>query len=294
MRAFQNGEINTPEIQKYLQSTELTDGQLWQSTIQQTIQKGAAPAICMREAIPIFKMDSPVETRTIEPAGSYLDVVAEGAEIPMATDTFTTATFTAVKYGRRPFISNELILGSKFATIEDNLRRSGRWAENTLNRVALLEIIGAGVTAEYDTAETATNQGTVALNTGIETVQSAGFIPDTAVVHPAMLKQLRSEFADINVPMGEAVRSTGYIGNYMGLKLYVTTVSTGDGTYVWGSSNGEFMGCVYDSDCVRTGMFQDIRHNKWADNDRDMIGLSVLMNLDCEVLNAAGLCKIEA
>lgn len=291
MTAIYSGQMDTPEIEKYLQSTGLTDGKLWQSVIQAKITEGAEPVKCMRNALKMYQMKSKVETRTVEEAGSYLEEIAEGAEIPEYTGTYSTVTFTARKWGKRNFISSELVNDSDFDVIGNTIAAASRQAENQLNRIALLELLeDAGL--EHDTTGTA--QGEAALSAAIKLIKDADFMPDTLIVGPAMEKALRTDFKSGAFATGDEIRVKGYIGHLYGCDVYSTNVSTGNATYVWGDTDSNFMGVVFDSSTVEIGMLQDTTHNAWDDNNRDLKALSVLARFDVEVLHPNGVCRIEA
>lgn len=280
-------------VRELLLNTNIESTTLIQSEAHKTAVKGSEPSICLRNALRILKMPSKVMPVTFGEAGAYAPEVAEGTDIPIQNQDYDSVSFTAVKYGGRPLISNEMVDDSMFDVIEMEIGKVGRSIENRLNRNGIDEMIDT-ITAEVDTAETGTAQGVEALIDASATVRAAGFNPDTAILHPEAAAILGKEYVPSNYHMGEGVAKTGLLTRLVGLDLYTCGV-VDNATATWGyAANAELGIIVFDSTAAAAiGMRRDISVEKYNDPVKDLLGMSVLARFDVQVINPAAACVVE-
>ena len=286
----------TEQIRKLL-STEALESGLIQTEAHKTVLEGAQPMISMRDAMQMNQMHSLVQTwplgeSGITASGTYSNQVAEGAQIPVRTQDYSTLTFTAKKYAERVVVSSELMDDSFVNLMDQELRFAGRRIENQLNQDAITELIDTCSTNEVDTA--GTNQGIKAVAAAVSKVRASGFTPDTLVMHPEAEALVLQEFVPTNYYPTESIVNTGMVPNILGLKTYTCGV-VDNGTQEWGyAADGEIGMMVFDSVAVGAiGMRMDMNITEYEDPVRDASGATVISRFDVEVaLEQAG-ARIE-
>jgi HK97 family phage major capsid protein len=283
-----NGEVVT--VRELLLSTDIGATGLIQTEVLKTVIEGADQVKCFRDALPTYNMSSKTLDINVGETSSYAPIVAEGAEVPIETQTYTPVEFTAEKRAVRPAITNELIADSVVDVIAAEVSKAGKRIENSLNQKSLTVMLD-GATLEKDTEETA--RGVDALADAIALVQEAGFIPDSVVMHPEALAMVIKEFVPGNYD-NSAVTS-GSLGKVLGLNVYVTSVTDDSDTYTWGyGADGEIGMIVFDSaSAAAIGMREDISVENYNDVIRDMQSMVVKSRFDVKVLNGAAICRVK-
>lgn len=272
-----------------IESTTLIQDEAYRTVIQ-----GSEPAKCMGNALQTIQMKSNVMNFTIGETGTYASVVAEGAEIPINTQNYSTVEFKALKYGVRPLISMELIEDGLFNVAELELQKAGMRIENSKNQVAIGEIIDCGAT-ELDMANT--NIGIKAVAQAVSTVRSAGFNPDTLIMHPDAEAAVLQEFVPTNYYPTESIVKTGMVPNILGLKTYTCGVTDpASATNVWGytTATDNIGMIVLDSTAAAAiGMRRDITVDKYNDPIKDLLGMSVTARFDVEAIVTGAMCLVN-
>lgn len=277
---------------KELLLTESIEGTtLIQAEAYRTAFEGAEPSVCMREALNILEMKSKVMNVTVGEEGTYAPSIAEGTDIPIKNQDYDSVQYTAVKYGGRPLITNELIEDGLFDTAAMEVRKVGRSIENRLNQNSItMAIDSAGL--EHDTA--GANQGIKAVAAGVSQVRAAGFNPDTLVMHPEAESLILQEYVPTNYYPTKAIVDTGFVPRIMGLGVHVCGV-VDNGTEVWGyGADGEIGMVIYDSSVAQAiGMRRDISVNDYDDPIKDLVGMSVTSRFDVQTITASAMCRVE-
>ena len=283
------GEIT--HVRELLLSTEIAGTGLVQTEVLKTIIDGADQMTCFRAALPIYQMSSKTLNINVGATTSYAPIVAEGAQVPIASNNYTPVAFSADKRAVRPVISNELLNDAVLDVIEAELAKAGKAIENSLNQDALTKMLdGAGL--EQDTA--GTNQGIVAVANAIAKVNEAGFVADSIIMHPEMFAMVIKEFVPSSLTSSDAIL-TGSLGKILGLNVFVCGVSDASVTYTWGyAADGEIGGIVFARDSAAAiGMREDISVENYSDVVSDLTGMVVKSRFDTAVLNASAICRVE-
>lgn len=275
---------------------------LIQTEIYRTIIEGSEPAKCMREAVPIFRMNSNVMQINSGEAGAYASFIAEGAEVPIDTQDYSSRTWTAKKFGSRPLITQEMVDDSLFGVIELEVRKAGYRVENTLNQwmvACLLDNAGN----EYDiNAAVAALGGAAAIREAMALNATDGYTSDTVIIHPQVLTYIYKDYVPIAYnPVAQQNMATGVLPNILGCKLFqcgasVTTTSTPTAsTYVWGAPTDSYIGMlVIDAkNCGGIGMRQDTKVEQYRDPVRDLVGINVTMRAACQYGSANAIARVE-
>lgn len=279
-------------VRELLLSTDIAGTSLVQTEVLKTIIEGADQMKAIRDALPTYNMPSRIYTVPVGETSTYAPIVAEGAEIPIETQDYAEIVFKAEKRAVRPLISNELVSDSVVDVISAELKKAGKRIENSLNQDGITKMLD-GSSLEVDTAETAADQGVVAIATAISKVQDAGYTPDSVLMHPEALAAVIKEFVPGNYD--NTVVRTGSLGKILGLDVFVLGVTDASSTYTWGyASNGEIGMLVFDSAAAAAiGMREDIGVDKYEDVVRDLQGMVVKARFDVEVLSGNAICRVE-
>lgn len=288
---FETGKLEN--ARELLQTEGLAATNLIPTEVYATVIEGSEPARCMRDAMVTYRMPSHVMTVPYGETGTYASVVAEGAEIPIETETLSVGTLTADKYAVRPMISREMIADAKFDIIATEIRKAGYKIENALNRLALKVLIDA-TGADAGTYQTdcggsgATPLAFTAKAAG--TMIGRGFVPTDLIMEPVFYGTLMSAFTSLSTNTGDQVVQSGVSpGSLFGMKTHILGVADNADTYTWGfSANGYFGALLIDkaaAGCI--GMREDINVEQYSDPVRDLVGMKVAARFDAISLVSA-------
>ena len=275
-------------LSKLLLNEEVESGTLIQEEVYKTILEGSEPAKCMREAIPVVRTKTNSLRWTMGASGAYADEVSEGGEIPINTDTYSSATFTIKKYGTRPVITKDLIEDGLFDVVAWELKKAGMRMENKLNRDAINELISnaSGSQGYYNSSAV----GVSDIAKAIGTMKAANRNPDTLIITPgfeAMLLQ-DSNLVYANRAGSDAALKRGFVDGIFGLKVVTLGVTTSNGSWT-GSAQDGVGAILLDSTCAGAiAMRRDITVEKYDDPIRDLEGISVTMRYGVKTLDGAG------
>lgn len=271
--------VNAREL---LQTEGLATTNLIPTETFATVIEGANAVKCFRAAFPVVQMPSQVYAHPYGSTTSYASVVAEGAEVPIGTETLNVATLTAKKVGSRPLISNEMIADAKFDAIAGEIRYAGEQIENTINRDCLNSLIDASA-ASYSTDQGGSG-ATPLLFTGtaLGTLIGRGFRGTDIIMHPSWYGSVLGAFSSLSTAKASTVTDAGGIGNLFGLTPHICGIADSAATYVWGHGTDNYLGAVV-IDKAKAGILgirEDIHVNRYPDTVRDMQGMTVLCRFD--------------
>lgn len=285
-----------------LLSDNLNSTTLIQTEIYRTIIEGAEPAKCFRNALPNIPMTSPTLQINVGESGSYAPVVAEGAEIPIKTQKYTPRTWTAVKFGERPVITQEMVDDSLFAVIELETKKVGLRIENSLNQWGLKTMMdNAG--QEHDiNAAAGTVAGVQAIIGARSLLVGVGYIPDTIIMHPSATSYLLKDFVPGYTPEAMGYVREGKLPRILGCTPYecgaactTTTEPFASSSYVWGAPTDSYIGyLVFDSKSAGAiGKRQDIRIKNFNDVIRDLQNFTVTARFAVQYGVANAISRVE-
>lgn len=274
-----------------LKSDALDSTTLIQTEIRRTIIEGSEPAKCFRGdangqggAMAGIPMNSKTMQINIGESGAYAPIVDEGSEIPIRTQTYTPRTWTAVKFGERPVITQEMIDDSLFAVAELEIRKAGLRIENSLNQWCVQTLMdNAG--DEFDiNAAAGSVAGVQALLGARAKLTGLGYIPNTYVAHPSASTYLFKDFIPGYTPEAMALvreatlpRVLGCNGFECGVECTTTTAPYKSASYTWGAPTDGYIGyLMYDrNNAGYIGTRQDIQIKDFQDVIRDLRNFTV-------------------
>jgi hypothetical protein len=245
----------------------------------------------MRQACTVLPMKANTLTIPVGEVGSYAPEVAEGAEIPISDQDYTAVTLTAKKYGVRPMITDEMVADALYPVMEMEIRKAGAKLENTLNQIALTNLIDNTSANEHDAS--GSNLGIKAIATAIKLVKADGFIPDRIVLHPDAEALIMAEYIPTGYVGAEAAQS-GKLPNLLGLSPFITNVADASSQTWEYNSDGDIGMVVFDSgNSTVIGERQPITVKRFDDVIRQLQGGTVSARWAVGTLQANAGARIE-
>ena len=287
--AYHDGKVEP--VRELLLTTAIESTTLIQTEMHATVLEGAEPWKCMRQACTVLPMKANTLTIPVGEVGSYAPEVAEGAEIPISDQDYTAVTLTAKKYGVRPMITDEMVADALYPVIEMEIRKAGAKLENTLNQIALTELIDNTSANEHDTG--GNNQGIKAIASAIKKVKADGFIPDRIVLHPDAEALIMADYIPTGYVGAEAAQS-GKLPNLLGLSPFITNVADASSQTWEYNSDGDIGMVVFDSgNSTVIGERQPITIKRYEDIVRQLQGGTVSARWAVGTLQANAGARIE-
>jgi hypothetical protein len=287
----QDGHVKT--IKRELLLTEGIESGLIQTAVADVVVEGSSPARCWMDILPVRKIKGNAYVWNYGQAGAYAGTVAEAAEIPNMTQDYTSSTFTSLKYGRSPKISNEMVEDGMVDVIAEEIAYASKCVmlgfEQACNNTML-----EGSGDEWDTTTTAGSLGIKAVIKALAQSVGNGFSPDAVIMHPGFEGFILQDVAAPNPDMLNGGRRIP--DGYLGLKWRACGVADiAGGTYTWGSgTDGYIMGMVVDS--RRAGGIVQSRGLTIKDYDdpvRDLKGMTITMRGDCNAFVSTACVRVE-
>lgn len=291
----------TKGIHDLMMGYEVTAETLVKEELYKVILKGAEKALCMREVLPVYKMNKNELRFVLSKAeNDMLPKVSPGAMLMEGPDVKfeEDIVFVAQKYGERVGIPEELVDDAEFDVIELMMHQEGRRAENRVNDLSM------NVLLEAKTTETGLPAGKTIVDTiltMIKTMRRNLYEPDTIIMTPdaeaEILKYLlgtSGTFSDTTgvktsyekTGMPELFRTKDIGRPIVGLKPYVlgkdvVSASNAD----WAASAREI--CILDSKMAAgLGIREDIEAESFDDPINDLKNVKVTMRMDAKVFFA--------
>lgn len=246
------GEDTVNEITKkqLLETDAINESSLLLEKVLETVYAGAEPFRCMRDVLPVAKTDKYVTRVVTSSAAGYAEEYAEGAEVADVTTDYDYTEIKSKLVMTGTKISNSLIEDSLFDIVELEIEKIGARLENKLNRDAVLAILSGADSGNDVDPNTATFTVSHVAD-AIGKVKQNNYFADKIVWHPYAEAQLwkDSNLVYVNRAGTDETLRSGKIGTLLGLEPYTTSVTTGDSTYYWDTTDGDnhFMAFVLDS-----------------------------------------------
>jgi hypothetical protein len=287
--AYADAEGKYTPVRELLQSESLAASGLIPTEVYATIVEGSEPAKCFRNVSPVYNMGSAVMKVPYGESGTYAGAVSEGAEIPIETQTYGVATFTAKKYAVRPMITKEMIADGTFDVVASEVRKAGARVENALNYTMMEAYLAAtaGNASTYDT-DCGGSGATPLAFTGkaMGTMIGRGFTPTDLIVSPVFYGAVLQTSAALANQVGVDMTRGGQLGQIFGMQTHLlgTTQSNGTATTTWAfAADGNHGALLVDRNAAGgIGMREDISVEQFSDPIRDLVGMVVKARFDCQ------------
>ena len=214
--------------------------------------------------------------------------IAEGAEIPMDAQEFTSVTFTPVKYGVAIKITREMMEDSQFELLQRNIRTAGiRFAENE-TKLVLTALDGANTTVTGGASITIANITEAMFN-----IEGAGadFKATDFLFGKEVLNDLRNIdiFVEANKAGNTEMISRGFIGTLYGSNCATYSSSS----TVAPSTTYAKYGYVFDrSQAYGIAIKRDVTVENFDMPSFDMEGAAITQRLDVKLLRSTAVSKI--
>jgi HK97 family phage major capsid protein len=210
--------------------------------------------------------------------------VAEGAEIPLDSTSFTSVTFTPKKYGVGIRITREMMEDSQFNILEANLREVGRrFAENETNLI-LTALDGASTTVTGGAALTIAN-----LTAGILGIHNYDYEPTDMVIGNEILQDLQNidTFVEADKAGNMELMQKGYIGTIFGMKVaHFSTNAAPSVTYA------KYAYLFDRRQAYGIAIKRDVTVENFMLPSCDMEAAAITMRIDVQLLRAISVAKI--
>jgi len=210
--------------------------------------------------------------------------VTEGSSIPKVNPTYTPYTITPSKIGVGVEITYEAIQSFHFDLINDWLAEAGYAMAKKLDSDIIAEIMKP---AAGKGTVTATTSGVLAYDdvvAAVTKVRGNNFNPDTLLIHPDQANDLLKDTKFINASAygGREPLLNGEIGQFAGVKVFVTTQQTAGSAVVFDSKRA----------CI-VAIKRDLTVRRREEPETDSITLYVTQMYGAKVVNEGAVCLIK-
>ena len=287
--SFKQGVSKT----KRLLITQADDySELLVTEITKVIQDGAMERRCMRDVIPVLPVPDGFTSKItygITP-NLYAGYVAEGSEVPIVVDDYSTRTITLKKVAERPLITGEMVEDNRVGVIERELKACGARLENKLNQEVIGTLLdGAHGTTPEDIDPDGTHTDIADISMAYGDLCDTGWKPNKLVLHPKVVGYVESD-------MGYQVNFNN--GNLWDMDTHILNATVDETkTNHWLDTDAatNYTGLVLDSTNYATiCMNQDISVDKFDDPINDLVGIIVSMRFGVGCLNDTAAVRILA
>ena len=265
---------------KRLAELLLSDVSQATAKVLDVVWEAAKPNLIGRELAVVVAQDLPsLKVPRAKLSKAY--EIAEGAEIPVATEDYDSVTLTPKKYGVRPLISKEMIEDAEWDVIEYQLAEAGRAMADLETEKIISEMI-----SDAGNSVAAGTGGTLAYADVVNILKEClidDFTPDTLAIHPSEFADLLKDAA-IQKAMdwgGPAVAPTGRIANLLGMRVLVSTKVTSGTALVMDSKHA---GVLF----IR----RDVTVEEYEDPVKDLAGVAVTARWIYDTLRSNAIGKV--
>ena len=263
-----------------MQEILLSDLSQATAKVLDVVWEAAKPNLIGRELCVVIAQDAPsIKVPRAKLSKAY--EVAEGAEIPVGTESYESVTLTPKKYGIRPLISREMVEDSEWDVIEYQLAEAGRaMADLETEKIVSQMISDAG------NSVSAATSGTLAYGDVVNILKEClidNCSPDVLAIHPSELADLLKDSA-IQKAMdwgGSAVAPSGKVPMLLGMRVLVSTKVTSGTALVVDSKHA---GVLF----IR----RDITAEDYEDPVKDLAGAAVTARWAYATLRAEAIGKV--
>lgn len=293
MRAYQDGKVyEIDNVREFILSTDLEGSGLVQYEIDATVKKGAVKAKCVREALPILRMNTDTMRVPYGNGEQSPPTVKEGAEFPAMYQDYAYVTLEAVKRGWHVPVSEELIMDGKFDIIAIELEKAGRNLEYQLNEMVISAMLDAAGN-EHDC--TGSNLGVKAVVGAKTLVDADGFNADKGILHPQAYGQVFSDFVPSYNAQAQGILESGKLPMIAGVTPYVCSVPDVSSTYTWGyAADGNIGMLVFDSgNAGFIGIREDVTIKAFEQPLKMLQSPIVYARWDFATLHADAISRVE-
>ena len=185
--------------------------------VLEEVEKALIPRQLARQVYgPAQIPGSSVDVQVVNENSFEVWEVAEGASIPLGTQTYTNVNVRPRKFGVRPTITREMLEDSQVPLLQLNLRQAGRELAYNENNLIITSLDGAGNTVTGGATLTVAN-----LVTAIQNVRTNSYTPDTMLIGDEAFADLMNidSFTEADKYGSREMQLTGFVGKIFGLNV---------------------------------------------------------------------------
>jgi len=270
---------------------------LIQTEVYRTVAEGSEPAKCWENHIQTVDIKGNAWTWVYGETGTYAGKVAEGGEIPIDTQDYSSKTFTCVKRGVRPLITRELVEDGLFSIVDLELRKAGLRLQNAIEQECLNEmLLDSG--SNFDTATTAGAMGSKAVVGAMMQLEGYGFHGTDIVMCPGFAAYVFNDYVPALYSGSPGMPVMGAPGakltSILGLSAGICNVTYSAGTYYWAYTTNDYAGALVFDKSAAGGLVFARRPNveQYVDPIHDLVGCSVTARFDADSLLPYAIVRI--
>ena len=279
-------------IQELLNTGKAVEGSLLiVKKIHDTLIEEAAKALIPRsEAALIFTSaqipGSSIDIDLVTANTMSVKVVAEGAEIPLDEESYTTTNIKPVKYGLAIRITKELMEDSKWNLLEHNIMTAGkRFAENE-NKLVMTALDSAANTVSGGAAVTIAN-----ITRAIQYLDDADYNATTLLVGNEVLNDLRNidTFVEADKLGSTDMIKNGFVGRIYGLNVVrFSTNAAPSSTYA------KYAYVFDNSQAYAIAEKRAVTIERFAMPNVDMDAAAITQRITAKILRTSAVAKITS
>ena len=283
---------SVPKAKRLLISEADDYSTLLQESTNDVIIDGAKERQCMRNILPVIYDTEGYKSKIIYGSvpTEYAEYVAEGAEIPIDVDTYSSTSITVKKAASRPMITKEMIEDGKYGMIELELKKAGARLENKLNQECIGTLLdGANGTTPADVDPGGTHIALDDISIAYGDMSDVGWRPSKLVLHPQAAGYMQS---DTNC---DVIYDNGNLWNLNTYILDAVVDATKTNHWLDTDAATNYTGLLLDStNYAIIDMKSDISIKEFNDPINDLVGITASMRFGCGVLNDNACVRILA
>lgn len=210
------------QIQEYIGTEDGTPGTLLiPKLIMPTLIEAVDKALLPRELASVVWGPTQIQGSSFSinlesPDTIAINIVGEGAEVPMGAIDFTSVTYTPVKYGVAIRITREMMEDSQFELFNRNIAAAGKkFAEKETNLV-LTALDGANSTVTGGASITIAD-----ITSGMLNVENEDYAPTDIIMGLEVLNDLRNidTFVEADKAGNTNLMARNFIGTLYGMNV---------------------------------------------------------------------------
>jgi HK97 family phage major capsid protein len=271
------GKYNLKEI---LTTASTSGGNLIPSYLYDTVFESVRDElVCRPKAAMVITTipGSSVDIDTTDRNSISVQEVAEGAEIPIDVQAYSTFNLKPKKYAVRPLITKEMIEDSKYDVIDLNLREAGyQMARNEDNIVFATLTTGAAAASHTITGSTAITIANI--TEAISDLEIDGYKADTMYVSPQIACDIRNidTFVEADKLGSTEMREKGFIGKIYGMSVIENAHVSQSTTYDCYIIDSRYAFVIAEK--------RPVTIENYDDKTRDMSGIVVTQRINTRYL----------
>jgi len=256
--------------------------------IRKQVEEAARAVLVMKNLVKVNRdlVGSTGRSLVVAKRGTITaSAVSEGASITKVEPAYTAATITPTKVGVGVEITYEAIEAKQFDLINDWINEAGYALAKKMDSDIISDFLDTTTHSNIGSVDAATS-GVLAYDdviTAVATIRGKNYDPDTLVIHPDQAADLLKDTKFINASAYGSREPIlrGEIGQFAGLKVFVTSQMTSGKALVFDSKRASIL-----------VIKRDVTVRRREEPERDAITLYITQMYKPYVINDEAVCII--